>query len=81
MQARQTANVAAINYLNEIASVKIGKTASPAFGQRGSDLPAALVRAYDLEQHVRFFGTINSPFTGWGRRMVRCSPDPSIAMR
>ena len=39
-KARQTANVAAINYLNEIASVKIGKTASPAFGPRGSDLPA-----------------------------------------
>jgi len=39
-KARQTANTAAINYLNEIASVKIGKTATPAFGERGSDIPA-----------------------------------------
>lgn len=39
-KARQTANATAINYLNEIASVKIGKTAMPAFGKRGSDLPA-----------------------------------------
>ena len=37
---RQTANAAAINYLNEIASVKIGKTATPSFGKRGSDFPA-----------------------------------------
>jgi hypothetical protein len=39
-KARQAANVAAINYLNEIASVKIGRTATPAFGKRGEDLPA-----------------------------------------
>jgi hypothetical protein len=39
-KARQTANATAINYLNEIASVKIGKTASPAFGERGSNIPA-----------------------------------------
>ena len=39
-KARQTASTAAINYLNEIAAVKIGRTATPAFGQRGPDLPA-----------------------------------------
>ena len=38
-KARQTANTEAINYLNQIASVKIGKTSTPAFGQRGIDLP------------------------------------------
>jgi hypothetical protein len=38
-KARQSANVTAINYLNEIASVKIGKSATPAFGKRGTDLP------------------------------------------
>jgi hypothetical protein len=37
---RQTANTGALNYLNEIAAVKIGKTATPVFGQRGFDLPA-----------------------------------------
>jgi hypothetical protein len=39
-KARQSANTAAINYLNEIASLKIGRTGTPAFGKRGSDLPA-----------------------------------------
>ncbi len=39
-KARQSANTAAINYLNEIASVKIGRTATPAFGTRGTDLPS-----------------------------------------
>lgn len=39
-KARQTANAEAVNYLNQIASVKIGKTGTPAFGNRGTDLPA-----------------------------------------
>ena len=39
-KARQTANVEAVNYLNQIASLKIGKTGTPAFGKRGTDLPA-----------------------------------------
>ncbi|HXT10384.1 MAG TPA: hypothetical protein VN873_02390 [Candidatus Angelobacter sp.] len=38
-KARQTANTEALNYLNQITSVKIGKTSTPAFGQRGIDLP------------------------------------------
>jgi hypothetical protein len=38
-KAREKANAEAVNYLNQIASVKIGKTATPSFGRRGSDLP------------------------------------------
>ncbi len=38
-KARQAANAEAINYLNQIAAVKIGKTATPSFGKRGNNLP------------------------------------------
>lgn len=38
-KARQTANAEAIVYLDQIASVKIGKTSAPNFGKRGVDLP------------------------------------------
>jgi hypothetical protein len=38
-KARQSANAEAINYLNQIASLKIGKTSTPSFGERGIDLP------------------------------------------
>ena len=38
-KARQAANAEAVNYLNQIASVKIGKTATPSFGKRGVNLP------------------------------------------
>lgn len=38
-KARQTANAEAIAYLEQIASVKIGKTSTPSFGERSSDLP------------------------------------------
>jgi len=39
-KARQTANIEALHYLDQIASVKIGRTATPVFGKRGTDLPA-----------------------------------------
>lgn len=38
-KSRQTANAEAINYLGQIASLKIGKTSTPVFGRRGTDLP------------------------------------------
>jgi hypothetical protein len=38
-KARQLANTEAIHFLTEIATVKIGKTATPVFGKRGTDLP------------------------------------------
>jgi hypothetical protein len=38
-KARQIANTEAINYLSQIASVKIGKTSTPVFGRRGEHLP------------------------------------------
>ena len=38
-KAREKANAEAVNYLNQIASVKIGRTATPSFGKRGTDLP------------------------------------------
>jgi hypothetical protein len=37
---RERANAEAVNYLNQIAAVKIGKTCTPFFGRRGADLPA-----------------------------------------
>jgi hypothetical protein len=39
-KARQAANAEAVNYLSQIASLKIGRTGTPVFGRRGSDLPA-----------------------------------------
>lgn len=39
-KARQSANAEAINFLNQIASLKIGKTSTPAFGKRRPGLPA-----------------------------------------
>jgi hypothetical protein len=39
-RARQSANTEAVNYLNQVASVKIGRTGTPVFGKRGTDLPA-----------------------------------------
>jgi hypothetical protein len=38
-KAREKANAEAVNYLNQIASVKIGRAVTPSFGKRGSDLP------------------------------------------
>jgi len=38
-KARQAANAEAVNYLNQIASLKIGRTGTPVFGRRGVDLP------------------------------------------
>jgi len=38
-KGRQVANTEAVNFLTQIASVKIGKTATPVFGKRGVDLP------------------------------------------
>jgi hypothetical protein len=38
-KARKDAFTEAVNYLNQIATVKIGKTSMPAFGKRGVNVP------------------------------------------